>query len=62
MGPTALLPSERSRAADFIALKNPLSSAGFEPIDPMSNGKHATTRTLMATIVILSQAPGQKDV
>jgi hypothetical protein len=35
MGPTALLslyfPSEGSRVTDFIALKNPSSSAGFEP-------------------------------
>jgi hypothetical protein len=31
MGPTALLPSEGSRAEDFFALKNPTASAGFEP-------------------------------
>jgi hypothetical protein len=33
-------PSEGSLAADFIALKNPSLSAGFESANHGSNGKH----------------------
>jgi hypothetical protein len=33
----------------FNALGSPSSSAGFQPTDLESNGKHATTRPLMAT-------------
>jgi hypothetical protein len=40
MGPTALFPSEGIRAVDFISLKNQSSSAGFEPVNLESNGKH----------------------
>jgi hypothetical protein len=41
MGPTALLSSEKSRATDCVVLKNPSSSALFEPANLGSNGKHA---------------------
>jgi hypothetical protein len=40
IGPTALLPSERSRATDFMALMNPSLLAGSEPANLGSNGKH----------------------
>jgi hypothetical protein len=30
--PTGLLPSEPSLARDFVTLRNPSSSAGFEPV------------------------------
>jgi hypothetical protein len=32
--------SKESHATDFIALKNPLFSAGFEPTNLRYNGKH----------------------
>jgi hypothetical protein len=32
--------SKGSRTTDFIALENPLPSAGFEPANLGSNGKH----------------------
>jgi hypothetical protein len=37
-------PSERSRAEDFFALKNPTASAGFEPSNLGTKGQHATPR------------------
>jgi hypothetical protein len=40
MGPTALLPLRKSRATDFISHKSPYLSAGFEPANLRSNGKH----------------------
>jgi hypothetical protein len=40
VGPTALLPRQRSCAADFVVLKTPLSSAEFEPANFESIGKH----------------------
>jgi hypothetical protein len=36
----------------FVTLKNPSSSAGFEPANLESSGKHATTRSSRATIYI----------
>jgi hypothetical protein len=33
-------PSEGSRATDFVAIKNPSSSAGFQPANFGSSGKH----------------------
>jgi hypothetical protein len=38
------LPSEGRRAEDFLALKNPTASAGFEPATLGSKGQHATSR------------------
>ena len=43
MGPTALLPLRR-KAEDFLALKNPTASAGFEPANLGTKGQHATFR------------------
>ena len=37
-------PSEGRRAEDFFALKNPTSSAGFEPANLYTKGQHATSR------------------
>jgi hypothetical protein len=39
------VPSEGSLATDFVALKNPSSSAGFEPENLESNGKYANHYT-----------------
>jgi hypothetical protein len=41
MGPTALLPPEGRHAADFVALKNPSPTVGFEPANVESNCKLA---------------------
>jgi hypothetical protein len=38
-------PSEGISAADFIDLKNPSPSAGFEPTNLWSNGKQANHKT-----------------
>ena len=38
------LTSERRRAEDFFALKNPTASAGFEPANLGTKGQHATSR------------------
>jgi hypothetical protein len=40
MGSQLYFPSEGSRATGFIALKNPSSSAGFEPPNLASSGKY----------------------
>jgi hypothetical protein len=40
MGLMTLLPSKGSCAKNFIPLKSPLLSAGFEPMNLGSNGKH----------------------
>jgi hypothetical protein len=53
MGPTALRPSEGSRAMDFYRLKNPSSSAGFEPTNLGSNDKHTTTIPPRVTCLLL---------
>jgi hypothetical protein len=48
MGPAALLPPtlrEVSSAMDFITLKNPSPSTGFEPTNFWSNGKDYFQRT-----------------
>jgi hypothetical protein len=37
-------PSEGRRAEDFFALKNPTTSAGFEPANLGTKGQHATSR------------------
>jgi hypothetical protein len=37
-------PSEGRRAEDFLALKNPTASAGFEPANLGTKGQHATSR------------------
>ena len=37
-------PSERRRAENFFALKNPLASAGFELANLGTKGQHATSR------------------
>ena len=37
-------PSEGGRAEDFFALKNPTTSAGFEPANLGTKGQHATSR------------------
>jgi hypothetical protein len=37
-------PSERRRAEDFFALKNPTASAGVEPTNLGTKGQHATPR------------------
>jgi hypothetical protein len=42
-------PSETRRAADFIAIKKPIASAGFEPANLSSNGKHTKHYTAEAT-------------
>jgi hypothetical protein len=55
MGPTVYFPSEGSRATDFFALKNLLSSAGFDPLNLGSNGKHATFRPPTATFLHLER-------
>jgi hypothetical protein len=39
-GPQLSFPSEESRAEVFYGLKNPLPSAGFEPANLGTNGKH----------------------
>jgi hypothetical protein len=49
MGLRASLALGGSRAKIFIALRNPLSPAGFEPPNLGTNGKHATTRPPRAT-------------
>jgi hypothetical protein len=36
----------------FITLKNPSSSAGSEPTNLGSNGKHVTTRPLRQTVLL----------
>jgi hypothetical protein len=46
MGPTALLPSEGGRATDFYRLKNQSLSAGFEPANFGSIGKHNNHYTI----------------
>jgi hypothetical protein len=49
-------PSERRRAEDFLTLKNPTASAGFEPANLGTKGQHATPRppkTLTCTYFIL---------
>jgi hypothetical protein len=48
-------PSEGRLVKDFIVLKNPSFSAGFELESVGSNGKHAATRLPRATYVILVQ-------
>ena len=40
------LPSEGRSADDFLALKNPTASAGFEPANLGTKGQHATSRPL----------------
>jgi hypothetical protein len=45
MGPTALLPLRRKSCQDFIALKSPSSSVGFEAANLGYNGKHAKDYT-----------------
>jgi hypothetical protein len=52
MGPTALLPFRGSCAADFIALKDFISSAGFEPANLGSNGKHAITEVTFLNLLM----------
>jgi hypothetical protein len=42
MGPPAYFPSEGRRAGDFFALKNPTSSAGFEPANLGNRRQHAS--------------------
>ena len=37
-------PSEGRRAEDFVALKNPTASTGFEPANLGTKGQHATYR------------------
>ena len=37
-------PSFGRRAEDFLALKNPTASAGFEPANLGTKGQHATSR------------------
>ena len=37
-------PSEGRRAKEFFALKNPTASAGFEPANMGTRGRHATSR------------------
>jgi hypothetical protein len=54
MGPTALLPSKGSRAADFYPLKNLSLSAGFEPAKLGSNDKQANRYTTEATVSYFS--------
>jgi hypothetical protein len=39
----------------FVTLKNPLSSAEFEPVNLRSSGKHATTRPPWVTYLLLSE-------
>jgi hypothetical protein len=41
MEPTALLPPEGRHAEDFFALKNPTTSAEFEPSNLGTKGQHA---------------------
>ena len=43
-GKRIYFPSERKRAEDFFALKNPTESAGFEPANLGTKGQHATSR------------------
>jgi hypothetical protein len=49
-------PSEERRAEDFLALKNPTSSAGFEPANFCTKGHHAIsiqTKPLYAALNML---------
>jgi hypothetical protein len=39
-------PSKGRRSEDFVALKNPMASAGFEPANLGTKGQHATSRPL----------------
>jgi hypothetical protein len=38
------LNSEEMRVEDFLALKNPRATAGFEPANLGTKGQHATSR------------------
>jgi hypothetical protein len=51
MGYKALLPL---RAEDFFALKNPKTSAGFEPANLGTKGQHATPRPPKPLILSVS--------
>jgi hypothetical protein len=44
--------SEGNHATDFLALKSPWSSSGFEPANLGYNGKHVTTRQPRETVNI----------
>jgi hypothetical protein len=45
------LPSEGRHAKDFIALKNPTASAGFEPANLGTRGQHANPQTTEAETI-----------
>jgi hypothetical protein len=47
-------PSEGSRATDFYHPSNPSSSAGFEPANLGSSGKHAKFHTVVARFLIVN--------
>jgi hypothetical protein len=45
--------SEGRRAEDIFALKDPTSSAGFEPVNLCSKGQHGTCRSPKPILLIL---------
>jgi hypothetical protein len=53
MGPTALLSSKGSGVTDFVAFKNPSLTAGFEPANLGSSGKHDNNDTTENDIILL---------
>jgi hypothetical protein len=54
MGPTALLPPQRSRATHFVALRNPSLYARFEPSNLGANGKDPPLIALFIEIRMVS--------
>jgi hypothetical protein len=55
------LHSEGSRITHFIDLKNPSSSAGFEPENIESNGKHNNHWTTENDFLILNCIESRRD-
>jgi hypothetical protein len=47
--------SEGSSTTGFIAPKNPVSSAGYEPVNLESNGNNATARPPRANNTVLEE-------
>jgi phage terminase large subunit-like protein len=45
MGPPVLFPSEGRRVGDFLALKNPTTSASFEPANLGTRNQHASSNS-----------------
>jgi hypothetical protein len=51
MGPSALLSRRRKECCGFLSLLKSIASAGFEPSNFESNGKHSNRYTTEATRV-----------